>query len=297
MSEIPENKTIDTFEDQYQIKKTSYQKEIVQWIKEAEEELADLYLRKALLEADFETLLQQYRQLILAQQPFSTIAKTNLLEYLSYYLLEPFHSIGMQQTDHYNTWETNHFYVAYQLNEANHLVLHFQLKVIDERFFMEYIPLITLDMDKMEVTIAEKEVHTLISLWYSDKYLSRTQLSLFNQDLNRLFVHLKALGFNILPSLLDNTQALSLQLISDFPASAAILDQIFITTMESEEYDFDKIGSQQYQVMLTQGQTMKIDIHENQTVLFIDSNLRKRSILDFVTSYPFLVPLFVQVRK
>ena len=96
MSEIPENKTIDTFEDQYQIKKTSYQKEIMQWIKEAEEELADLYLRKALLEADFETLLQQYRQLILAQQPFSTIAKTNLLEYLSYYLLEPFHSIGMQ---------------------------------------------------------------------------------------------------------------------------------------------------------------------------------------------------------
>ncbi|MFZ1781500.1 MAG: hypothetical protein WAT94_08725, partial [Enterococcus aquimarinus] len=152
-------------------------------------------------------------------------------------------------------------------------------------------------MDKMEVTIAEKEVHTLISLWYSDKYLSRTQLSLFNQDLNRLFVHLKALGFEVLPSLLDNTQALSLQLISDFPASAAILDQIFITTMESEEYDFDKIGSQQYQVTLTQGQTMKIDIHENQTVLFIDSNLRKRSILDFVTSYPFLVPLFVQVRK
>ena len=67
--------------------------------------------------------------------------------------------------------------------------------------------------------------------------------------------------------------------------------------MESEEYDFDKIGTQQYQVTLTQGQTMKIDIHENQTVLFIDSNLRKRSILDFVTSYPFLVPLFVQVRK
>lgn len=294
MNELPENEEIATVQDDYDRMKTSYKDEIVKWIKEAEAELKDLYLRKSLLEADFETLLKQYRELILSQNNLSTIAKTNLLEYFSYHLLQPFYAIDMEQTEHYNTWETKHFFVAYQLDETDKLVLHFQLKVIDDRFVVDYIPLITIDVEKMQVTVEEKQVHTLISLWYSDKYLSRSQLSLFNQDLNGLLLHFKALGFDVLPSLLDNTQPLTLRLTSDFPMTEEILDQIFITTMESEEYDFDKLGPDTYQVTLTQGQNIIIYLKEEETELFIDSNQRRRSILDFATSYPFLVPLFVQ---
>lgn len=294
MNEIPEKENIDMFQENYNRMKNSYKDEIVTWIKDAEAELADLYLRKSLLEADFEILLNQYRELILAHSNLSTIAKKNLLEYFSYNLLQPFHSIGIEQTEHYNTWETRHFFVAYQLDDADNLVLHFQLKVIDDRFFVEYLPLVTINVEKMQVTVEEEQVHTLISLWYSDKYLSRSQLSLFNQDLNGLLLHLKMLGFEVLPSLLDNTQPLALRLTSNFPMTEAILDQIFITTMESEDYDFDKLGANTYQVLLTQGQNIIIYAQEEETELFIDSNQRRRSILDFATSYPFLVPLLVK---
>lgn len=294
MSETPMNASLDDFQESYDTMKSDYKAEIMTWIKDAEAELTDLYLRKSLLEADFETLLNQYKELILPHNTISTIAKTNLLEYFSYDLLKPFHEIGMEQTEHYNTWETRHFFVAYQLDEADQLVLHFKLKVIDDRFYVDYLPLITLNIEKMTVTVEEKQVHTLISLWHSDKFLSRSQLSLFNQDLNGLLLHFKELGFEVLPSLLDNTQALSLNITSDFPMTASILDQIFITTMESEEYDFDKIEENTYRVQLTQGQKIIIYVKEDETDLFIDSNHRRRSILDFVTSYPFLVPLLVQ---
>lgn len=297
MSETPLNPDIDNFQENYDVMKSDYKIEIVNWIKDAEAELADLYLRKSLLEADFETLLNRYKELIISHSTISTIAKTNLLEYFSYDLLKPFHGIGMEQTEHYNTWETRHFFVAYQLDDEDKLVFHFKLKVIDDRFFVDYLPLITLDIANMSVTVEEKQVHTLISLWYSDKFLSRSQLSLFNQDLNGLLLHFKELGFEVLPSLLDNTQPLSLNITSNFPMTATILDQIFITAMESEEYDFDKLEEDTYRVSLTQGQNIIIYVRPNETELFIDSNQRRRSILDFATSYPFLVPLFVEGRE
>ncbi|MHC5267842.1 hypothetical protein ACYSNO_01450 [Enterococcus sp. LJL98] len=282
------------FQENYDTLKKDYQQEVLNWIKDAEAELADLYLRKSLLEADFETLLAEYKAYILSKKAISTIAKTNLLEYFSYDLLRPFHEIGMEQTEHYNTWETRHFFVAYQLDETDRLVFHFKLKVIDDRFLVDYLPLITLDIEKMTATVEEEQVHTLISLWYSDKFLSRSQLSLFNQDLNGLFIHFQSLGFTVLPSLLDNTQPLAFHLTSHFPMTDAILDRIFITAMESEDYDFDQLTDGTYRVQLTQGQNIVIETLEQTTKLFVDSNQRRRSILDFATSYPFLVPLFVQ---
>lgn len=256
-------------------------------------ELEDLYLRKKLLAADFEALLKQYQEIILENKSVSTIAKTNLLEYFSYELLLPFHSIGLDATEHYNTWETKQFFVAYQLDEQGHLIFYFKLKVLDERFVVDYIPLVRLDIRKRLVTIEEKQVQTLISLWFSDHYLSRSQLSLFNHDLNRLLIHLRELDFTVAPSLLDNTQPLAFHLVSDFPVTSKILDQIFIKTMASKEYDFNKLKEQTYQVQLNQEQNVIIHLEETQTQLYIDSNERRRSILDFVTSYPFLVPLIV----
>lgn len=293
MSEEKQTIADETYESTYVISKKEYQREIKTWIQEAEKELADLYLRKKLLAADFEELLQQYQEIILENKPVSTIAKTNLLEYFSYELLLPFHSIGLDGTEHYNTWETKQFFVAYQLDEQGHLIFYFKLKVLDERFVVDYIPLVRLDIQERMVTIEEKQVQTLISLWFSDHYLSRSQLSMFNHDLNRLLNHLRELGFTVAPSLLDNTQPLAFHLVSDFPVTSEILDQIFIKTMDSKEYDFNKLKEQTYQVQLNQEQNVIIHLKETQTELYIDSNERRRSILDFVTSYPFLVPLIV----
>lgn len=282
------------FPDAYLMAKESYKAEIEQWITDTEQDLADLYLRKKILEADFQTLLDQYKTFILQNQDISTIAQTNLITYFSYELLKPFQSVGLEQTEHYNTWETNHFYTAYQLNESNNLVFYFKLKVVDDRFLVDYLPLLTINVGEMTVGINDTHVRTLISLWYSDKFLSRSQLSLFNQDINDLLKYLKEQGFEVQPSLLDNTQALSLRLVSDFSISQTVLDRIFITTMENPDYDFEWLGEEKYQVQLNQEQTITIERHENETELFIDSNHRRRSILDFATSYPFLVPLFVQ---
>ncbi|MBM7709629.1 hypothetical protein [Enterococcus lemanii] len=293
MNEVNQTTGDETYESTYMILKKEYQNEITSWIQESEKELADLYLRKKLLAANFKELLEQYQTIILQNQEVSTIAKTNLLEYFSYELLLPFHSIGLEGTEHYNTWETKQFFVAYQLDEQGHLIFYFKLKVLDDRFVVDYIPLVRLDMQEMTVTIEEKQVQTLISLWFSDHFLSRSQLSLFNHDLNRLLIHLRELGFTVAPSLLDNTQPLSFHLVSDFPLTSEILDEIFIKTMASKEYDFNKLEEQTYQVQLNQEQNVIIHLKETQTELYIDSNERRRSILDFVTSYPFLVPLIV----
>lgn len=282
------------YKNAYFVTKENYEVEIEKWIDESEAELADLYLRKQIIEADFKGLLEQYKTYIVDDQKSSTIAKTNLITYLSYELLKPFQTIGMEQTEHYNTWETARFYTAYQLNEEKELVFYFKLKVVDDRFLVDYLPLITINIEKMTVKVDDLQVRTLISLWYADKFLSRSQLSLFNKDINELFKHFRTHHFEVHPSLLDNTQALALRLTSDFTVSSKVLDQIFITTMESEDYDFEQLGDKTYQVQLNQEQNMIIYLQEEQTELYIDSNNRRRSILDFATSYPFLVPLIVE---
>lgn len=281
-------------QESYEEMKSQNKQEIIQWIASAEEELADLRLRKSLLEADFNGLLSEYRRLIASNTTISTIAKTNLLEYFSFELLKPLQSIGLQQSDHYNTWETRHFLVTYQLDDDKNLELSFMMDVIDSRFNADFMPLILVKPKDMTVEVNEKQVLELIHLWYTEKIFSRSQLSLINYDLNQLLSWFKELGFEIAPSLLDNTQALSVDLESQLPLETHVLDGIFITTMESDEYDFEKLGEEHYQVKLNQEQNVYVRSDNGGTHLFIDSNERRRSILDFFTHYPFLVPLIVR---
>lgn len=280
--------------DPFYEEKAQSHAEMVSWIASAEKELADLRLRKSFLEADFPALLAEYRRLIVSDAAISTIAKTSLLSYLTYELLKPLKESDLEQTESINIWEAKHFFIQYQLNENKELALSFKMEVIDSRFDAPFMPMILVDPQGMTVRVDEHQVLELIRFWYSEKVFSRNQLSLINYDLNRLLAHFKELGFEVMPSLLDNTRALSVDLESELPLEMTILDTIFITTMENKEYDFEKIGEKNYQVKLNQEQKVFIHDEADRTHLFIDSDHRRRSILDFFTTYPFFVPLVVR---
>ncbi|MFV0557643.1 MAG: hypothetical protein ACK5MW_03270 [Enterococcus sp.] len=279
----------------YQMK-TNDHDEVVGLIQAAEIELADLKLRKALMESDFNELLTSYKGLIVPNVEISAIAKKTLLEYFTYELLRPLTSIGLKPSElGYDIWENKHFLTTYQLNEDNDLELSFKLNPLEQRFTTEFMPFIAISPETMEVKIADDQALELIRLWHTDHVFSRNQLSLVNYDINQLLNHFRELGFTVHPSLFDNTQPLNVALESEFSMETQVLDEIFITTMENPEYDFEKTGQDAYQVLLDQEQKMDIRKKENDhTMLLIDSENRKRSILDFFTNYPFLVPLMVR---
>jgi hypothetical protein len=66
------------YEDDYYAVKAQDHQRIESLIEQAENELADLKLRKSIMEADFSGLLNHYRHLILTEQEISVIAKKNL---------------------------------------------------------------------------------------------------------------------------------------------------------------------------------------------------------------------------
>lgn len=282
-------------EEYYKTKETDHN-EIVNLIAAAEEELADLKLRKSLMEADFPQLLEEYKRLIIPRADISTIAKKTLLEYFSYELLRPLNTVGLAASKvSYDTWESKHFLVNYQLDSNEDLAFNFQIDPIDQRHTTEFMPLIKVSPSSMTAEVDDDQVLVLIRMWHAQHIFSMNQLSLVNYDLNLILNNLRHLGFEVKPSLLDNQQALKVGLDSDFPLVSDVLDDIFITTMENKEFDFEKLGEHKYQILLDQNQKMDItQDEEERTKLFIDSNNRKRSILDFFTSYPFLVPLMVR---
>lgn len=282
-------------EEYYQTKDNDHQ-EIVRLIEVAENELADLRLRKSLMEADFDELLSKYKSLILTEENISTIAKKTLLEYFSYELMKPLTSVGLKPADAaYDIWETKHFLIRYHLNAENALEFSFKIAPIDQRFETAFMPLIRVVPETMEVEVNDEQVLELIRLWHTEKVFSKDQLSLVNYDLNLLLNHFRELGFSVQPSLLDNTSPLAVDLESEFPLEEAVLDDIFITTMENRLFDFEKKGNDVYEVLLDQNQKIEISSQEDgHTNLFINSEQRKRSLLDFFTSYPFLVPLMVR---
>lgn len=290
-TEIPKTREEDAYD---QTKETDHQ-EIVRLIAASERELADLKLRKSLMEADFPQLLSEYNRLIVPQEDISVIAKKTLLEYFSYELLRPLHSVGLRPANSYDMWESKHFIVNYQLDSEEDLDFSFKVDPVDNRYTTDFMPLIKVSPKNMTAEVAEDQVLELIRLWHAQHVFSLNQLTLVNYDLNLILNNLRKLGFDVKPSLLDNTQVLKVNLESEFPLETAILDDIFITTMENDEYDFEKINSREYQVLLDQNQKMDIQSDEQgQTKLYIDSDIRKRSILDFFTNYPFLVPLMVR---
>lgn len=283
--------------DEYYELKSQDHAQIVSLIEESERELADLKLRKALMEASFEELLQYYNELILQDQDISVIAKKTLLEYFSYELLQPFKQIGLKQSDSYGVWQTKHFSISYQLDEEQLLELSFKINPVNQHFNSVYMQLLTIDPKEMKIYVNDQQVLELIRLWHVEKIFSVNQLSLFNYDINRLFAYFEELGFEVTLSLLDNTQTLSVQLESPVALSATILDDIFITAMESDEYEFEKLQSNRYEILLDHSQKLIVNKEQSQqkkASLFIYSDKRKRSLLDFFTSYPFLVPLIIR---
>ncbi|MDT2783271.1 hypothetical protein P7G87_01035 [Enterococcus asini] len=290
-TEIPRSSEMERY---YQNKEADHQ-EIEQLIATAERELADLKLRKALMEADFGQLLQYYQELILPNEPISPIAKKTLLEYFSYELLKPLHTVGLTQGSRYDVWQSKHFLIQYQLTETQNLALNFQMTPIDSRFTTAFMNLMTVKPGEMVVEVEDNQVLELVRQWHVEHVFSTNQLSLINYDLNQLLTHFRELGFTITPSLLDNAHPLQVRLDSEFPLEASVLDDIFIKTMENPEFDFETLPEDRYQVLLDQEQKLTIsEMAEGVTSLFVDSDNRRRSLLDFFTSYPFLVPLMVR---
>lgn len=290
-TEIPRT----TEAEAYSQNKQADHDEVQRLIESAEQELADLKLRKSLMEGDFAYLLEEYRRLILPEKEISIIAKKTLLEYFSYELLQPLHSIGLRQGERYGYWDTKHFQIRYGLDEEQNLALSFKMTPIDSRFTTDFMNFMTVRPAEMAVIVADEQVLELIRLWHVDHVFSLNQLSLINYDLNQLLSHFRTLGFTVAPSLLDNARPLQVRLESEFPLEQSVLDDIFITAMENPDYDFDQQTPERYRVLLDQEQNLTIGLGEQgQTSLFIDSNNRRRSLLDFFTGYSFLVPLMVR---
>jgi hypothetical protein len=296
-SESDQNEAMPMEQDElvdeyYETKEIDHQR-IESLIEQAENELADLRLRKSIMEADFDELCRHYQQLIIGNQDISTIAKKTLLEYYAYEFLKPLRSIGLTPTDNYNVWQTKHFFVKFQLNEEQAMDLYFKLNPINSQYESQYLPLLTIYSDKKEVQVNDHQILHLLRQWYTDKIFTVNQLSLFNYDVNLLLNHFRDCSFTVSPSLIDNTQELAVNLETEFPSTTEILDQIFIITMENPEYDFIKIAEEDYEILLDKKQRITIQRAAETTHLFIDSGQWKRSLLDFFTSYEFLVPLVV----
>lgn len=270
--------------------------DIVLLIETAEAELADLRLRKYLLESDFSQLLDAFERYILKAEPISTIGKTSLIEYFTYELLKPLNDIGLKFSNNtYDTWETRHFSINYRLNESNQLVFSFVLPTIDQRYQVESLNLLEVSPETMEITVQDDRVLSLIRYWSVERVFSAGQLTIFNHKFNQILAHARHLGFLVKQTLLDNTQPLHLNLQSQFELTDQVLDDIFIVAMKNPQYDFEKIGEEKYQVLLDKGQSMIISKNQkNQTMLEVSSGEYHRSVIDFFINYEFLVPLMVR---
>lgn len=269
-------------------------KKILSLIQAAEDELADLKLRRVIMEADFEKLLSLFNHHILNECKISALAKQILIEYISYELLRPLASLDLQKGDSFNRWYTKHFQVIHRLDEQNRLVFEFQLNVLNPSMNPTFIPLLAFDLHAKEVEIFDHHMAAFIRLWYEEHILSRNQLALFNHDLNQLLFYAKKLGFNVEQSLLDNAYELIVNFTSQRKVSELIIDRIFIKLMSVSEYDFELVGEQDFEILLDHQQKVKFYLDENQFAqITIDSAQQRRSILDFLTSYPFLVPLLI----
>ncbi|MGM0124298.1 hypothetical protein IGI37_001672 [Enterococcus sp. AZ194] len=283
----------------YYEKKEQNRKNIVDMIQVAESELADLKLRKSLMESDFPELLSYYQELLLDGSTYpemSTIAQATLLEYITYELLKPLTHIGLKYSlAELDNWETVHFQIRYSLGEGNRLQFAFKMKPINNKYEAAYMDMFELDLDSKEVAINDDQVLALIRYWSVDNLYSSVQLSVLNHELNQLIVHFKTLGFNVDESLLDNSKPLDLHLESAFELSTEILDNIFIITMSNPEYDMEKIGEYGYEILLDKEQSLAVEVNEHgHSNLNIQTGRTNRSILDFFGSYPFLVPLMVR---
>lgn len=290
----PDEQTTHTasLQTQYEQVKAQGHQAILADIKKTEAILADLRLQKLLAEAPFSSLVEAFCEFQQEKTEISTTARQQLHDYLIFELLKPLTQTSLVKTDEEGVWQTKHFFIRYRFQKTQ-LTFEIKIPVTDARFDSHYLPLFNLDMRKMHATVLEKEVITLMNLWYSEKIFSRSQLSLINYDLNRLLANFKALDFDVKENFLDNTLELMMTVDSPVAFKPAILDQIFILLMDNPQYDLHKQGTHTYEIVLDHGQTIGLAVDGEHVRLKIDSNQRKRSILDFFTHYPFLVPLLI----
>ena len=283
-----------SFETQYDETKVRDHQKILTLIEAAELELRDLKLRKEIMEADFSTLTQLFHAYLVEEQAISTLAKQTLVEYLSYELLRPLAHQGLNKGNNFNLWSAKHFQVLHHLDEKNRIIFEIQMNGLDQRIVPEFIPLIAFDLEHTTVEIFDHQIAVFIRLWYEEGVYSRNQLALFNHDLNQLLNYARQLGFEVERSLLDNTYQLDTHFTSQNPVNTKIIDQLFIDTMEEDSYDFNLLADRQYQVLLDHQQEVQIQLDEHDIAqLAIKTATQRRSILDFLTSYPFLVPLLI----
>ncbi|GCF95869.1 hypothetical protein NRIC_37600 [Enterococcus florum] len=278
----------------YKNRENNYQ-DLLTLISDAERELADLKFRKILMESDFETLLNYYREVFLTKErEASAIAKGALLEYFTFELLRPLESRDLHLSNQeFSTWETKNFTLSYRLIDDNYIVFQLMMPTSDGKIRTEKIKLMTVYPETMRVEVLNDAVLTLLKDCYEKHIYTSGQNSIFSYQMNEVFSNMKELGFEMKDNLLDNSGPLSLSFRLPHKIRTETLDDIFITTMNDPKLDFKKLEESQYLVKLENQQTVQIteDEKKETSILILDTADNNKSLIEFFGAYPFLVAL------
>lgn len=280
----------------YDNREENYQ-DLLRLIDDAEKEIADLKFRKILMESDFPSLLDYFKKIFVEESmTASAIAKGALLEYFTFELIKPLQNHDLHlSTNEFSTWESKHFNLSYRLTSTNEINFSFMMPTSDGKFRSEKIKLMEVYPEIMKVTVLNDAVLTLLKDCYNKHIYTSGQNSMFSREMNDVMAHMKDLGFDFDENLLDNSQPLDLSVDLTHKTPIEVLDKIFITTMDNENYDFKKVDENSYLVALDGNQTVTIKQNtEDQTSsLKLNTDRKNKSLIEFFGSYPFLVPLTI----
>ncbi|MGX2944691.1 hypothetical protein [Enterococcus alishanensis] len=293
LEEIPKEQTysLPTYQD---LRQTTYG-DLLSLIDEAERELADLKFRKQLMESDFNELMSFFNQVfIIKTLPISAIAEDALLEYFTYELLKPLEKHDLRLSDHqYSVWETKHFELSYQLIDNEMISFELILPRSDDRLLNQYIPLMDVFPGNQKVIVSDEAVLEILTGCFSHHIFTSGQISFFSFEINTVLANMKQLGFEIEDNLLDNSKPLNLDYQLPHTISEEVLDDIFITAMNNERHDFQKLAEDEYLVALENEQTVTIkqQVEEDAATLKINSGYTNKSLIEFFGTYQYLVDL------
>lgn len=280
----------------YDNREENYQ-DLLNLIDDAEKEIADLKFRKVLMESDFPTLLDYFKKIFIEEElSASAIAKGALLEYFTFELIKPLQNHELHlSTNEFSTWESKHFNLSYRLTTTNEINFSFMMPTSDGRFRNEKIKLMEVYPATMKVKVLNEAVLTLLKDCYNKHIYTSGQNSMFSREMNDVMAHMKDLGFDFEENLLDNSQPLDVAVDLHHKTPMDVLDMIFITTMNNEDYDFKKIDDMSYLIALDGNQTVTIRQDEEQQTsnLKLNTDNKNKSLIEFFGSYPFLVPLTI----
>lgn len=269
--------------------------DLQQLIDEAEKELADLKFRKVLMESDFPTLLDYFKSVFIERKlTISAIAKSSLLEYFTFELLKPLESNDLRlSNDEFATWRTKHFSLTYRLVNHKEILFSLMMPTPEGKARKNKLPLLLVQPETMHAQIKNQAVFDLLTDCYIKRIYTSGQNSIFSHQMNEVMNHMQTLGFTFTDNLLDNTKPLQLTYTLPRQADTKTIDDIFITTMDNQRYDFKKRAEDLFVVELGNEQTVTIkqDDKSSTTTLTLDTNHVNKSLIEFFGAYPFLVPL------